>query len=74
MMMEIRAFGLLRGARGQAPADLDAVADAIVRVSALAVDFPEIVELDVNPLIVGERGHGAARAWLTRRELCAAPW
>lgn len=62
MISEIRSFGLLRGARGQAVADLDAVADVIVRVSALAMDFTEITELDVNPLIVGDRGQGAVAA------------
>lgn len=62
MITEIRAFGLLRGARGEQPADLEAVADAIVRVSALVTDFPEITELDVNPLIVADRGGGAVAA------------
>jgi acetyltransferase len=62
MITEIRAFGLLRGARGEHPADLEAVADTIVKVSALATDFPEITELDVNPLIVADRGGGALAA------------
>lgn len=62
MLAEIRGYGLLRGARGQRPADVDAVVDALVRVSALAADFPDIVELDVNPLIVGDAGSGAVVA------------
>ncbi|MGB4593160.1 MAG: acetate--CoA ligase family protein [Coriobacteriia bacterium] len=62
MITEIRGFGLLRGARGQRPADLDAVADTIVHVSALAMDFPEITELDINPLIVADKGAGAIAA------------
>ena len=62
MVSEIRAFGLLRGARGQAPADIDAIVDVLVRVSALAVDFPEITEMDINPLIVMDRGGGAIAA------------
>lgn len=62
MIAEIRGFGLLRGARGQRPADLEAVVDVIVRVSALAMDFPEIVELDINPLIVADKGGGAVAA------------
>jgi acyl-CoA synthetase (NDP forming) len=53
MITEIRSFGLLRGARGQPPADLDSVADAISAISAFVLDFPEIIELDINPLIVG---------------------
>ena len=62
MMAEIRGFGLLRGARGQRAADLDAIADVIVRVSALVGDFPEILELDINPLMVGDTGGGAVAA------------
>ena len=62
MISDIRGYGLLRGARGDAPADIDAIADVIVRVSALAMDFGDIAELDINPLIVGERGQGAIAA------------
>ena len=62
MISEIRAFGLLRGARGAAPADVDAIADVICRVSALAMAFDDITELDINPLIVGDRGQGAVAA------------
>jgi len=62
MLRDIRSFGLLRGARGQRPADLDAVVDVIERISRLVTDFPEIIELDINPLIVGDAGHGAIAA------------
>jgi acyl-CoA synthetase (NDP forming) len=62
MVGEIRAFGLLRGARGQTPADIDAIVDVLVRTSALAVDFPDILEMDINPLIVMDRGGGALAA------------
>jgi len=51
MVAETRAFSLLRGYRGQRPADLPAVVDAIARVAALVTDFPEIAELDINPLV-----------------------
>ncbi|HEY6010537.1 MAG TPA: acetate--CoA ligase family protein, partial [Nitrospirota bacterium] len=56
MVNEIRSVGLLRGARGERPADLDAIASAIVNLSCLVADFPEIQELDVNPLLVMEEG------------------
>ncbi|MGQ9568409.1 MAG: acetate--CoA ligase alpha subunit [Anaerolineae bacterium] len=59
MIQEIRAVRLLRGMRGQPPSDLDAIVDALLRVSQLVTDFPEIVELDINPLIVFEKGRGA---------------
>jgi acetyltransferase len=49
---EIQAAPMLRGARGRAPADLDAVVETIQRISQLVTDFPAIEELDVNPLVV----------------------
>jgi len=56
MVNEIRTVALLKGARGEKPADLDAIADTIVRLSVLVTDFPEIQELDINPLAVMEKG------------------
>jgi acetyltransferase len=44
--------------RGEKQADLAAIADTIVRISQLVSDFPEIVELDINPLMVFEAGRG----------------
>ncbi|HUV74939.1 MAG TPA: acetate--CoA ligase family protein, partial [Anaerolineae bacterium] len=59
MINELRSATLLRGHRGEQPSDLKAVVDCVLRVSQLAVDFPEIVELDINPLMVQEEGRGA---------------
>jgi acetyl coenzyme A synthetase (ADP forming)-like protein len=56
MLHEIKTIGLLRGARGERPVDLDAIASAIVDLSCLVSDFPEIQELDVNPFVVKEKG------------------
>ena len=56
MINEIRTAGLLRGARGERSADLDAIASNIVNLSCLVNDFPEIQELDINPLLVMEKG------------------
>ena len=50
MVTSIRGVRLLRGLRGGVPADETALADVIRRVSQLAVDYPEIGELDINPL------------------------
>jgi acetyl coenzyme A synthetase (ADP forming)-like protein len=59
MIREIRAYRLLEGVRGEAPADHMAMVDALLRISQLVTDFPEIVELDINPLMVFEEGRGA---------------
>jgi acetyltransferase len=59
MINELRSSALLRGLRGEQPADVEAIVDCMLRVSQLAVDFPEIVELDINPLMVQEEGKGA---------------
>lgn len=56
MIHEIRTIQLLQGVRGEPPADLDAIVQSIVRLSMLATDFPEIHELDINPLVVFESG------------------
>jgi acetate---CoA ligase (ADP-forming) len=54
----IRGLPLLRGYRGHPPADLEAVRDLLLRVSRLAVEVPEISELDLNPVIALPPGHG----------------
>ena len=59
MIREIRSFPLLRGVRGEPPADIDAIVESILRLSQLVTDFPQIIELDINPLRVMEAGKGA---------------
>ena len=56
MLKGTRSYALLKGARGQAPVDLDAIASALQRISQLATDYTEITELDINPFIVGPIG------------------
>ena len=51
MIGETHAGKLLAGLRGQPPADIDAVAEVIERVAQLALDHPQIQEIDVNPLL-----------------------
>jgi acetyltransferase len=58
MLSELRGFTILRGARGQAPSDLDAAANAVVCLSHLLADVPAISEVDVNPLRVFAVGDG----------------
>jgi len=55
----LRGEALLRGARGQPPADVDAFADLVAALGDLAVAHPEIAELDLNPVLLGRPGHGA---------------
>lgn len=57
MLDEIRAAPLLRGVRSEPPVDREAVVDAILRLSQLVVDFPEIIEeADINPLLAFDKG------------------
>lgn len=51
MVTSIRSYKLLTGARGEKPVDIDAIVDALQRLSQLFTDFPEIVEMDINPLV-----------------------
>ncbi len=59
MVQSIRSYALLKGVRGQAPSDIEATVDVLLRVAQLVTDFPEIAELDINPLLVREAGKGA---------------
>jgi acetyltransferase len=59
MVAETAAGKLLEGVRGQPPGDVDAVVDALRRVSQLMTARPEVAEVDLNPLIVGAAGEGA---------------
>lgn len=47
---KLKSFRILKGARGKAPGDVDAYIDMILRISHLLVLFPEIQELDANPV------------------------
>ncbi len=62
MIEELRGVKLLKGFRGRSPRDLVGIVESIGRLSQLAVDFPEIQELDINPMIVRETGKGCAIA------------
>ncbi len=56
MVQGIRGASVLHGMRGQPPADQEALVDALCRLSQLAVDVPQIAELDLNPLVARAKG------------------
>jgi len=58
MVREIRTFPLLAGTRNETSSDIPAIEDCLLRLSQLVSDFPQISELDINPLMVGEIGGG----------------
>jgi len=63
MVEETAGYKVLAGARGKPPADVDALVDAIARLSALAVDLKDhVAELDINPLFVFAKGGGVKAA------------
>jgi acyl-CoA synthetase (NDP forming) len=56
MIAELRMAPALHGARGRPTVDLDAVADTVSRFSRLAWDVPELLELEINPLLATPDG------------------
>ena len=62
MVSEVRGSRLLRGVRGEPPADVEAVVEALLALSRLLVECSKVVEVDINPLLVFERGVAAVDA------------
>jgi len=58
MLEQTRAYKILKGTRGKSPRDMESIVDALLRLGRLAVDFPQIEELDINPLFVLDEGKG----------------
>jgi len=58
MIAEMGIYPLLQGVRGERPADLEAVVETLLRLSQLALDYPEIAEFSLDPLVVFEEGQG----------------
>ena len=56
MLGELRGVALLKGARGNAPADLDAIADLIAKISEFAAAHAEVREMDLNPVVAYPKG------------------
>ncbi|NVM35641.1 MAG: acetate--CoA ligase family protein [Candidatus Lokiarchaeota archaeon] len=60
-----KIFSLLQGVRGEPPSDIEAIIDVMLRLSQLVIDFPEIVELDINPLLSFVKGYSAVDLKIT---------
>lgn len=56
MMQDLKTFPLLTGFRGRPACNVGALQDALLRVSALVEDLPQVAELDCNPIIVHPDG------------------
>jgi acetyltransferase len=55
MIKETKAMKILKGTRGQKPANIEAIVKILLNLSVLSQDFPEIKEVDINPLMAGEK-------------------
>lgn len=58
MISEIKTYPLLLGVRGEKRKDIDALADAVLRVGTIIKKFPEISDIEINPLVAYEYGQG----------------
>lgn len=56
MIKELPGSEILNGVRGMLPVDMEALKDAVLRVAELMVNFPEIGQMDVNPVVVSNSG------------------
>ncbi len=62
MMQKIKGYKLLRGFRGKPKADVEIIEKTLVSISDMVMDNPEIMEMDINPMLVHEEGCGATVA------------
>lgn len=58
IVKETKSNTLLKGIRGEPPADIKALQETILRVSQLVITYPEIAEMDINPILVYKEGEG----------------
>lgn len=60
MIHSIKGYPILEGVRGEKPVDVNKLAEILIRLSQLASDFPEIDEMDLNPVLAFEKSKGAS--------------
>jgi acetyltransferase len=68
MISELKSSAILKGVRGEKPSDIQAVAESLLRLSQLMMDFPEIEGIDINPVMVLGRGAVAVDARILLRD------
>ncbi len=56
MITQLKAYPLLKGFRNTPPADIDALIEILCNTSRLVMDYPEIKELDLNPVLAYQKG------------------
>ncbi len=71
MLKATKSYGMLEGKRGQKGVDIAAIASGLQRISQLTTDFPQILELDINPFIVGDSG---TEPVVADARMTLAPW
>ena len=54
MVRSVRSYSLLKGARGTTPAKIEQIEETLLRLSQLAYEYPQVCELDINPLMISE--------------------
>lgn len=65
LISETKAYTLLRGYRGEQPSDIEAIVEVIGRFTKLVTDFPEITEVDINPIFAYNKGVSAVDVKIT---------
>ncbi|MBN1972184.1 MAG: acetate--CoA ligase family protein [Sedimentisphaerales bacterium] len=56
MLLDTKTYKILKGVRGQEGVDIDKIAEGLQRLSQLVTEFPQILEMDINPYVVGPVG------------------
>lgn len=62
MISELKGSVILKGVRGEHPCDQEVLVENLLRLSQLMIDFPEIGGIDINPVMVSEKGAVAVDA------------
>ncbi|MFX0033350.1 MAG: acetate--CoA ligase family protein [Candidatus Hermodarchaeota archaeon] len=65
MLQKTKIFSLLQGVRGESPSDIEAIIEVLLRLSQLVNEFPDIMELDINPLLSFIEGYSAVDIKIT---------